>query len=210
MCSKSPGHAARNGRTALRFLRAKRDDRREHEFAVALVLGRIRHGGLTGTLDDAAVYSSALSPATIRQHFVSGSIAPAMPGVEPDTTWGISQADVDRTTNLMSQAHAKWARVTASWSTLEPTTKGTYDNTQLTNTYDYALNKLAAAGVNVIIMPTEVPYWASADPNKYTDANGGKHWNRNWRPTNFQDYADFTKMLVNRSVQERPVQRACV
>jgi hypothetical protein len=48
-----------------------------------------------------------------------------------------------------------------------------------------------------IFVNATTPYWASADPAKYSDAQGD-HWNALYKPANFTNYADFLVFLANR------------
>jgi len=126
----------------------------------------------------------------------AASTGPAV-GVVGDLSWGTSRADVDRTVASMATAGVAWARVNLSWSGGEPDAKGTLNQGWLPDV-DYAVSKARAAGIEVLMPIADgVPYWASADPAKYTDASG-KHWNKYWRPTLASDYADFVRAMVAR------------
>lgn len=118
-------------------------------------------------------------------------------GVVTDLTWYISRADMDRSISLMQQAGVKTVRANINWSSLEPNAKGAIDSWWLTE-IDYAVSKAQAAGIE-ILMPVsdEVPYWASADPARYSDASGN-HWNKAYKPRVMQDYADFFSAIVKR------------
>jgi polysaccharide biosynthesis protein PslG len=122
----------------------------------------------------------------------------AEPGTNADLTWGISSADQDRTVSLMKDAGVKWVRLNISWKSVEPNSKGSYSSGYLSN-IDSIVDKVRAAGIQVVMpMADSVPYWASADPSKYTDSSGTKHWNVYWRPTSFNDYGDAFRYVVNR------------
>ncbi len=104
---------------------------------------------------------------------------------------------MDRSIALMRDAGVKWVRANMNWSSVEPTAKGSLDQWWLTE-IDYAVRSAQAAGIQVLMPISDgVPYWASADPKKYEDG-AGKHWNRYWKPTSFQDYADFARAVVDR------------
>ncbi|MDQ3648615.1 MAG: Ig-like domain-containing protein [Actinomycetota bacterium] len=121
----------------------------------------------------------------------------AEPGVVADVTWGISRAEVDREVSLLKENGARWVRTNVPWNAIEYDGKGTYNASYLSNV-DYAIQQLRAAGIGVVMPVSDgVPYWASADPNKYKDS-GGYHYNERYRPTSFQDYADFFSFVVNR------------
>jgi polysaccharide biosynthesis protein PslG len=122
----------------------------------------------------------------------------ADPGANVDLTWGTSTADQDRTVTLMQQAGVKWARLNISWKSVEPNSKGSYSSGYLSS-IDSIVDKAQAAGIQVVMpMADSVPYWASADPAKYVDLTGTKRWNIYWRPSNFNDYADAIRYVVNR------------
>jgi hypothetical protein len=121
----------------------------------------------------------------------------AQVGTVPDLTWGVSHADVDRTVASMQDAGVRWVRMNASWAAIEPNGKGVYDAAGLA-AIDYAVDKARSAGIDVIMPIADgVPYWASADPNKST-SGGARSWNRYWRPTSFQDYADVVGWVARR------------
>jgi hypothetical protein len=118
-------------------------------------------------------------------------------GVVSDLTWYMSRPDMDRSIAMMKTAGVQWVRASMNWATLEPTTKGVLDSWWMPE-LDYAVQQARAAGLQVLMPISDgVPYWASADPAKYTDA-GGQHWNKLWKPTNFSDYADFSRTIVTR------------
>jgi len=110
--------------------------------------------------------------------------AAAEPGVVSDLTWGISQADMDRTVALMKEANVKWIRFNVSWKAGEQWGKGNYNEGYLKNV-DYALSAVRAAGIQVVMpIADDVPYWASADPAKYVAADGSQRWNIRYKPAN--------------------------
>lgn len=118
-------------------------------------------------------------------------------GVVSDITWYMTRAEMDRSISLMQTAGVKTIRANINWSSIEPNTKGALDSWWLTE-IDYAVSKAHAAGMEVLMPIADgVPYWASADPNKYTDGSG-KHWDRNWKPTSYADYAAFVSAIVKR------------
>jgi len=118
-------------------------------------------------------------------------------GVVGDITWGISQADIDRTVASMVTAGTRWVRAGVAWSGGEPDTKGVLNQGYLAQV-DYAVTKARVAGIEVLMPISDgVPYWASADPAKYRDGSGD-HWNKYWRPAINADYADFVRAMVGR------------
>lgn len=118
-------------------------------------------------------------------------------GTVPDLTWGISRRDIDRTVSTMAKAGIRWVRLNVSWAGGEPDAKGALNAGYLADV-DYAVNRARAAGIQVLMPISDgVPYWASADPGKYQDADG-RHWNVYWRPSSFGDYAVFVRSVVAR------------
>jgi hypothetical protein len=129
------------------------------------------------------------------------AMAPAAQAADVGVVWGAStwwqsQADTDREASLLAGAHAQWVRADVGWAALEPDQKGQISSYAF-NLYDHSIDKANAAGIKVLMPIVEVPYWASADPNKYIDSSGKKHWNNNYRPTNWSDYGDIVKTVVN-------------
>ena len=155
---------------------------------MALVMRRLRSVVLV-VLALAAVVSGLVLP----------QLSPAQAlvrsdGVVSDLTWYISRADMDRSISMMKDAGVKWIRANVNWSSVEPNTKGTLDAWWL-GEIDYAVTQAQAAGIQVLMPIADgVPYWASADPQK----SGGDSWNKYWKPSNFQDYADFAKKIATR------------
>ena len=134
---------------------------------------------------------------TIGPGTAGGAVPGQGVGVVTDLTWYMTRAEMDRSITMMKDAGVQWVRASMNWATLEPSTKGVLDSWWMPE-LDYAIQKARAAGIQVLMPISDgVPYWASADPGKYTDASG-QHWNKAWKPANFQDYADFTRTIVNR------------
>lgn len=126
------------------------------------------------------------------------SASAAEPGVVPDITWGSSRPEIDKEIALMQAAGVKWVRAAVPWNAIEPDVKGTY-NTAYLSDIDYAIGKARGAGIQVIIPVQDgVPYWASADPHKSTSPDGTRNYAKTYHPTNYQDYADFFRFVVNR------------
>jgi polysaccharide biosynthesis protein PslG len=109
-------------------------------------------------------------------------------GVNPDITWGISQDEVNQEVALVKQSGATWVRTTIDLSGAESAGPGQL-NTSYLNSIDYAISAARNAGLNVLMEMDRTPYWASADPNKYTDASGTQHWNPYYRYSNPNEYA---------------------
>jgi hypothetical protein len=140
-----------------------------------------------------AVGAGALLPASAMR----ADAATRVDGVVSDLTWYISRADMDKSVSLMQAAGVKTIRANINWSSIEPTAKGSLDAWWLAE-IDYAVAKAQAAGIEVLMPIADgVPYWASADPARYSDGSG-THWNKNYKPRVMQDYADFASAIVKR------------
>jgi polysaccharide biosynthesis protein PslG len=105
-------------------------------------------------------------------------------GVAADLTWGISDADQDRTAAAMSDVGAKWVRISANWADAEPT-KGQYNDWWLKH-YDRAISLARNAGAKVVVMSYQSPSWASGSSVKET------------APKNPADYANYMRFLATR------------
>jgi hypothetical protein len=105
-------------------------------------------------------------------------------GLAIDLTWGISNADQDRTAAAMSDVGSRWVRITANWADAEPT-KGQYNDWWLKH-YDRAISLARNAGSKVILMSYQSPSWASGSSNKETP------------PKNPADYANYMRFLATR------------
>ncbi len=127
--------------------------------------------------------------------FASSPAHAAEVGVVPDITWGQPRSVVDREVGLLQEAGVEWVRANVNWRYAEPS-QGQIDQGLLAE-YDYAVSKARAAGINVLMMigGNDVPYWASGDPNKYTDSSG-QHWDKRYPPGNMAHYADLVSFTV--------------
>jgi hypothetical protein len=125
--------------------------------------------------------------------FTAASSA-AIVGVNSDITWGIPASDVSREVSLTSGAGIKWIRASVDLSQVEPQVAGQINTAYLTQ-IDSQITAARNAGLSVLLEFDRTPYWASADPGKYTDATG-QHWNRYWAYVNPGDYASITSALV--------------
>jgi hypothetical protein len=122
------------------------------------------------------------------------AVAPQDKGTVADLTWGVSRAAVDREVALLKDTDTAWVRLNLNWADLEPE-EGRLDQDQLADV-DYAVGKVRAAGIKVLAPIADgVPWWASADPNKFD--NGGRY-NKFWKPRDFGDYASFARRMVAR------------
>lgn len=119
-------------------------------------------------------------------------------GTVPDITWGTTPAEIDRTVALMRDAGVRSVRANVGWSAVERDGRGVYNRGWLAQ-LDYALAAARRAGLEVLVPISDgVPYWASADPAKTVDGGGVPRWNVRYRPSNYADYADFVRFVVER------------
>jgi hypothetical protein len=159
-----------------------RQPRRPMRPVVGALLAALTMSGLLVAVGDSAAH---------------GAVAGKGVGVVSDLTWYMSRPDMDRSISMMRDAGVGWIRASVNWATLEPNTKGVLDAWWMPE-LDYAVQKARAAGLQVLMPISDgVPYWASADPARHTDGSG-RHWNQQWKPASFQDYADFARAIVNR------------
>ncbi len=122
---------------------------------------------------------------------------PVVKGINSDIDWGISRSEVDKTIIQMKDAGVKWVRINANWKDMQYEGRDQYAPWYISQT-DYAVSSARAAGIEVLMMVGgPVPYWASGDPAKYSDASG-LHWNNMWRPANYNDYATYFAWVANR------------
>ncbi|MEO5803776.1 MAG: beta-galactosidase, partial [Verrucomicrobiota bacterium] len=107
-------------------------------------------------------------------------------------TGGANFAEQDQEVANLKEAGVQWARMNVVWYAVEPTQKGSYD-LGLLSLYDHLMQKLGEAGIKVIFVTADTPYWASADPAK---TNG--IWSQKYKPTNNSNLADYFVFLLNR------------
>ena len=117
-------------------------------------------------------------------------------------TGGNTFEEQDQEVAALKEAGAQWVRVNVVWYAVEPNQKGVYD-TWLLSMYDHLMARLAENGIKVIFVTADTPYWASADTNKYTDGTG-QHWSQKYKPSNFNDLADYYVFLRNRYASTGP------
>jgi hypothetical protein len=119
-------------------------------------------------------------------------------GAVTTATWSQPRSVVDTEIDLLAGAGVHWVRANANWSELEPDAPGVYDDAVL-RTYDYAVDELGAAGMEILMPIADgVPYWASADPDKYVDARGERHWDRMYPPQKMSEYGRIVRQIVAR------------
>lgn len=126
--------------------------------------------------------------------------APAAPaalkvGAVGDITWGSSRADIDREIALMRETGITTIRADVSWKGTEPDAPGVRNVGWLAE-LDYAITRARLAGLEVVVpLVAQVPYWASSDPARYTDA-AGRHWNPSYPPTSNAAYAGWAARMA--------------
>jgi hypothetical protein len=116
-------------------------------------------------------------------------------GINSDITWGLSSSEVSREVSMIKQAGVGSVRVGVDLSGAEYNGPGQL-NTSYLSSIDSAISTARDAGMNVLLELDRTPYWASADPSKYTNSSG-MHWNPYWRYSNPQDYARVVGDVVN-------------
>ena len=102
-------------------------------------------------------------------------------GIETDLTWGISNADRDRTVAGVQDLGASWMRLTMAWADIEK-----QDNSYTLSHYDNAINRAAAAGTKIVITVYTAPSWASGVSDRESP------------PQDPADYADFMHFAAQR------------
>ena len=107
----------------------------------------------------------------------------AEPGVVPDLSWFIPDADKQRSAAALEDLGSRWVRMDVVWREVEPQ-RGNYDQHWLAE-YEEALEIARAAGQKVILEAYNAPAWASGS----SSANV---------PRDPADYARFVGMLAQR------------
>jgi hypothetical protein len=116
-------------------------------------------------------------------------------GLTTDLTRGVSRARMDQEISMVRDLHARWIRADVPWNALEQDAKGVYTNARYLSDIDYGISRAHAAGLQVVMTLSSVPYWASADPSKSQDASG-YHYNASYHPYNLQDYANYAARVA--------------
>jgi polysaccharide biosynthesis protein PslG len=114
-------------------------------------------------------------------------------GVMGTITWGQSRAEIDREVAMLRAAGVRWVRANLGWRYVEPRRRR-IDRRALAQ-WDYAIDRARDAGLRVLMPIAEVPYWASADPNKRS-GRGGSRWNGWYRPKRMSDFGRFVRFAV--------------
>jgi hypothetical protein len=107
----------------------------------------------------------------------------AEPGVVPDLSWFIPDADKQRSAAALEDLGSKWVRMDVVWREVEPR-RGNYDQHWLAE-YEEALEIARAAGQKVILQAYNAPAWASGSSSSNV-------------PRDSADYARFVGMLAQR------------
>ncbi|MGB9184671.1 MAG: cellulase family glycosylhydrolase [Solirubrobacteraceae bacterium] len=115
-------------------------------------------------------------------------------GVNSDITWGVPSSQISHEISLTTAAGVKWIRASVDLSQAAPNSADQLDSAYLAQ-IDSEVGVARAAGLNVLLEFDRAPYWASADPSKYSDA-AGKHWNRYWRYADPRDYGAIVAALA--------------
>ncbi len=127
----------------------------------------------------------------------AGSAQAAQVGVGPDTSIGTDSETAARTVALEKAAGVRYAREGAGWFLAQPDPDGPFSEE-----YEHALDRIVqndlAAGIKPVMLISHPPYWASADPDKYTDGAGRQHWDMYYKPADLQAYARFVNYIVDR------------
>jgi hypothetical protein len=149
-----------------------------------------RMAGLAARLVAAVVCFGVVMPVAGAQAAATGAVSAI--------TWGQSRAEVDREVGLLKDIGVRYVRTNINWAAFEADGKGQPAAGAL-SMYDYAIDTARAAGLEIVMPLSDgVPYWASGDPAKYVDANGGRHWQKTYPPANMADYADAFRAVVER------------
>jgi polysaccharide biosynthesis protein PslG len=130
-----------------------------------------------------AVLGWLLAAALLAAGFAAPANA-AQKAVVTDLTWGISDADQDRSVAALQDLQAKWAKIEINWAYAEPS-QGTYDEAYLADV-TRAVNLLRARGIQVLCAIDNAPSWASGNSNTA------------YPPLNPADYATFAKAMAAR------------
>lgn len=114
------------------------------------------------------------------------TVAPARaaePGVVPDLTWYISDADKQRTADALEEMGSQWVRLHVQWREAEPQ-RGQLNEWWMSE-YGKAIEIARNAGQRVVVMVSEAPTWASGSASSNV-------------PADPQDFADFMGRFAER------------
>jgi hypothetical protein len=130
-----------------------------------------------------ALLGALLAAALLAAGF-AGPANAAQKAVVTDLTWGISDADQDRSLAALQDLQAGWAKIEINWAYAEPT-QGTYDEAYLADV-TRAVTLLRARGIHVLCAIDNAPSWASGNTDNA------------YPPQNPSDYATFAKAMAAR------------
>ncbi len=109
--------------------------------------------------------------------------APTTTGIADSDVWGMTQADVDKTMDMIRATNVTAVRLMIPWAGVEAT-QGTLDWSSI----DKTVNSAASRNLAVVGMVNSTPRWAMA--------NGGQYLSG--RPASPEVYADFVAKFVQR------------
>ncbi len=122
-----------------------------------------------------------------RDVFVASTVTidavPTTTAIADSDVYGMTQADVDKTMDMLRASDITAVRLMIPWAGIEPT-QGKLN----WNTVDKTVNSAAARNIAVVAMVNSTPRWAVA--------NGGKYLSG--RPASPAVYADFVGKVVTR------------
>jgi polysaccharide biosynthesis protein PslG len=124
-----------------------------------------------------------------REVFVTSTVsinpAPTTTGIADSDVYGMTQADVDKTMDMLRASHVTAVRLMIPWAGIEPT-KGNLN----WSTVDKTVNSAAFRNIAVVGMVNSSPSWAVASGGQYLSG----------RPASPDVYADFVAKFVTRYV----------
>ncbi len=124
-------------------------------------------------------------------------VSAAAVGMGPDTSWGsLDPAAAQRTVDLERAAGVEFAREGAGWAWAQPR-PGEGFSPEWERALDRIIERDLDAGITPVLLISHPPYWASADPAKYTDATG-EHWHPYYKPNDLGAFAAFVRHVVER------------
>jgi polysaccharide biosynthesis protein PslG len=108
----------------------------------------------------------------------------ALPGMNPDLTWGLSPATRNWEVAEMRRAGVSWVRLTLNWDLVEPR-PGHWSQKNLRMYYN-AIQASRRGGLNVLLLVSRSPTWASGSSNVEAP------------PRDPRDYAKLVHFLARR------------
>ncbi|EID14884.1 beta-galactosidase [Mycolicibacterium phlei] len=114
---------------------------------------------------------------------VSIDPAPTTVGIADSDVYGMTQADVDRTFDLMRADNIRAVRLMVPWAGVEPT-RGNLNWSVI----DKTINSAAARNLAVVAMINSTPLWAVAPGGQYLSG----------RPASPEAYGEFVARVISR------------